>query len=397
MMLPVMRIAPPNQRLPHIENQRAIKARFLKRSAILIHPVASLLFRLKFRFSMRDLWRTLFCRAEKSGVVVVGRIFILIFLFFCESAMSQGDSTAYPLIYDYGSCTWQENGDNSITVSVDIFYKKGLPEFMDRAIMLWAYDSDGMPHPLGSPSFPVSVQADGVEAVVKRRNQYGIPTMDYVMIWGVDGPWKNAAASTLHVTATFSGSARQAVSVLAADMFIAGVMKGYWGMYEQMGAAYLYPGVQGGGCPVVPPDHPPKPPGPSLTLVANVPDWNLGELPPQHGEKRFAAMSDQLCFGYTDPKLVGFDLVIDADSQNGVVGGQYQLRNLDDPTQVVPYSLALNSGSSTVLLPNSAKAGIRLNATNPTCFSPTFKTFVMPQLKPGNYSDVLTFTVVTKT
>ncbi len=330
-------------------------------------------------------------------MVAMGWILILSFLFFSESVMGQSNATAYPLIYGYQNCTWQENGDNSITVSVDILYKKSPFNFMDHAIMLWAYDSDGMPHALGSGSLPVNVQADGIEAVVKRANQYGIPNIDHVMIWGVSGQWKNAAASTMHLTATFSGSARQAISVLAADMFLGGPVIGYWGMYEEMGAAYLYPGAQGTGCPVVPPDHPPKPPKPSIMLVANVPDWNLGELPPQHGEKRFTAMGDQLCFWYSDPDIAGFDIVIDADSQNGLIGGQYQLKDLDDPTQVVPYSLALDSGSSTVLLPNAVKAGIRLNVTSPTCFSPTFRTFVMPQLKPGSYSDVLIFTVVTKT
>lgn len=127
------------------------------------------------------------------------------------------------------------------------------------------------------------------------------------------------------------------------------------------------------------------------------PDWNLGEL--QQGTdvpKTFTNTSEQLCFTYSGGAVSGKRFAINASSANGVAGNRYRLKNLQDATQLVPYSLTLSNDSSTVSLPNASNAAVSLGGSGRTCFEPTFRTTVGPTVKEGDYSDVLTFTVVTK-
>ncbi len=126
------------------------------------------------------------------------------------------------------------------------------------------------------------------------------------------------------------------------------------------------------------------------------PDWNLGELPEGNGEKIFPNSSDQLCFTYSGTAVSGKQFIINAGSANGVVSNLYRLKNLKDASQLIPYSLTLDSGTSNVTLPNANKKALSFNSSGKTCFVPTFKTTVDPNIKSGDYSDVLTFTVVTK-
>ncbi|RQZ34672.1 hypothetical protein DIE16_21640 [Burkholderia sp. Bp9090] len=133
-----------------------------------------------------------------------------------------------------------------------------------------------------------------------------------------------------------------------------------------------------------------------IAMTMSAPDWNLGELPEGNGEKVFPNSSDQLCFTYSGAAVSGKQFVINAGSANGVVNNRYRLKNLKDATQLIPYSLTLDSGTSNVSLPNASNKALSLNSSGRTCFVPTFKTTVDPSVKSGDYSDVLTFTVITK-
>ncbi|KWH56382.1 hypothetical protein WT63_23940 [Burkholderia anthina] len=77
-------------------------------------------------------------------------------------------------------------------------------------------------------------------------------------------------------------------------------------------------------------------------------------------------------------------------------GNRYLLRNASKPSQTIPYSLTLDSGNATFPLPNIGASSIWLVNANRTCFVPTFKTSVSNSTEIGDYSDVLSFTIVTK-
>ncbi|KVH09554.1 hypothetical protein CFB52_016905 [Burkholderia sp. AU18528] len=163
---------------------------------------------------------------------------------------------------------------------------------------------------------------------------------------------------------------------------------------EVTGAAYLTMASTDGTCIVLDPAKPP-PPAPSFVLDTVAPDWDLGELPRGESQKTLAGASQQLCFTYTGFASSG-NFVINATNANGMSGNRYLLRNTSKPEQTVPYSVTLNGGSANFPLPNIGASAIRLNTGNRTCFVPTFKTSVGMSAGAGDYSDVLLFTVVTK-
>lgn len=169
----------------------------------------------------------------------------------------------------------------------------------------------------------------------------------------------------------------------------------HWGadQAEAKGGAYIAL-RSSGGCKVLDPEKPPPPLSVDLNVTA--PDWNLGELPRGEGEKTFTTSTDQLCFAYTGADVHGKSFVINASNANGTAGNRYRLKNLSDSSQLVPYSVTLDSGAAKVTLPNAANTGLSLDGSGRTCFVPTFKTLVDAKLKEGDYSDVLQFSVVTK-
>ncbi|WP_157661146.1 hypothetical protein [Burkholderia ubonensis] len=138
------------------------------------------------------------------------------------------------------------------------------------------------------------------------------------------------------------------------------------------------------------------PPPPPISIDVNAPDWNLGELERGENIKKFSSVTEQLCFTYTGTAVSGKSFIINASNVNGIASNTYRLRNLNDSSQLVPYSVTLDSGSSTVSLPNMSNAALSLDSSGKTCFMPTFKASVGSSVKEGDYSDVLTFTVVTK-
>ncbi|KAG8150041.1 hypothetical protein BFF94_029810 [Burkholderia catarinensis] len=126
------------------------------------------------------------------------------------------------------------------------------------------------------------------------------------------------------------------------------------------------------------------------------PDWNLGDLKLGDNEKAFTSSADQLCFVYTGAAVSGRNYIINASNANGVVNGRYLLKHLTDTSKTVPYNVKLDSGTSVISLPNTRSAAVPLSTSGKTCFVPTFTATVGELAKEGDYSDVLTFTVVTK-
>ncbi|KAG8150039.1 hypothetical protein BFF94_029800 [Burkholderia catarinensis] len=119
-------------------------------------------------------------------------------------------------------------------------------------------------------------------------------------------------------------------------------------------------------------------------------------MPRGDGKKTFNNAADQLCFTYAAAAVSGKNFVINASNANGIVNGRYQLRHVSDASQIVPYNITLDSGSSTLALPNRNNSALQLSSTGKTCFVPTFSTTLNTGTALGDYSDVLTFTVVTK-
>ncbi|ALK31938.1 hypothetical protein [Burkholderia plantarii] len=299
------------------------------------------------------------------------------------------------LVYDYKNCTWQDDG-YQVRVSLVMDFKRGLdgPRVYTRSrgVVVWAYDKNNSPY-----SFSSSDAMVGLNGWASARDTHGI-SYDGLLAQAFIGDnhdWININPVAANILIIFPSRGKwRSVAVLAAEREFDSRGSFYDFQGEIKGAAYIYPDSDGGDCQVVSPVNPPRPP---LTIRMSAPDWDLGELPVDHGEKRFTAAADQLCFTYSGLSGDGADVVVDADSENGTVANQYQLKALADPTQIVPYSVMLNDGTTEFTLPNQNKSEIKLNASGRTCLAPTFGTYVRPGLKKGAYTDVLTFTVTTKT
>ncbi|WGY71350.1 hypothetical protein KEC55_30645 [Burkholderia cepacia] len=164
--------------------------------------------------------------------------------------------------------------------------------------------------------------------------------------------------------------------------------------YEKSGMAYIRVGESRGACSIV--ANPDLPTPLDIAVDMTAPDWSLGELSRGESEKTFPEISNQLCFTYSGRAVKGKKFVIDASNANGIVANRYLLKNVSEATQVIPYSVTLDSGTSTLSLPNASNAGLSFDSSGKTCFVPTFKTSVDAKVKEGDYIDVLVFTVVVK-
>ncbi|AIO28258.1 hypothetical protein [Burkholderia cepacia] len=302
----------------------------------------------------------------------------------------------------YGACSWRNNGDGTSTINVTINYRtitgnlgktsSGAlaPDtvFNSRGILIYTYDRNGKLNPSSAAARYVAL--NGV------RSSKSYEGMGYVMYHnGRDNTlvnWGTKQAFTADVEVNINNSAIKdwpGVAIRAGN-YTYGDDIG-----EITGAAYLNGMGSTGSCKVVNPTVPPPPPPPAITIDMAAPDWNLGELPRGEGVKTLATPAQQLCFTYTGVDS-SRNFVINATNANGVSGNRYLLKNISKPKQAVPYSVTLDSGSATFPLPNSSNSPVRLNNGNRTCFVPTFKTSVDTTADTGDYSDVLSFTIVTK-
>ncbi|WDR86015.1 hypothetical protein [Burkholderia ambifaria] len=293
----------------------------------------------------------------------------------------------------YSACSWVENGDGTSTVRVSISFKSasghtGYSNFVSRGLLIYTYGRNGTPEP--NRAVIRNIKMDGV--------QYNLLTngSDYFMAhgYGVNSvkPWT--------VADPVSGAFEVVVNnSLVEDWPAIGLRAGNLAqsadVAEIKGAAYIsrYGNDTTRTCKVVEPTNPPPP---IITINVTAPDWNLGDLQPGDNEKGFASSADQLCFTYTGTAVSGKKFVINASNENGVVNGRYRLKHVSDASQTVPYNVKLDSGASTLSLPNTGSATVPLSTSGKTCFVPTFTATVGERAKNGDYSDVLTFTVITK-
>ncbi|NHV26690.1 hypothetical protein [Burkholderia sp. D-99] len=294
----------------------------------------------------------------------------------------------------YGSCVWQNNGNGTSTINLTIDYKKAQghthgKNFQSRGILVYTYDSNGVMRASSKAASVVSMNGKP-HSTVYEGNGYAMYARTYEER---DPDWMNTDAHVANVSVLISNSVIQdwpAVAIRAGN-FTPGDDIG-----EIKGGAYLSTLGGSPGCKVVDPIIPPPEPPPAINVVVAAPDWDLGELFRGDAvEKTLARPADQLCFTYSG--VAGTkNFVIDAQSKNGIAANRYLLRNVSDASLTIPYDLTLDSGTASFTVPNAAKRPIALNKDNRTCFAPTFRTWIDSIVKTGDYSDVLTFMIFTK-
>ncbi|ALR76426.1 hypothetical protein AO703_08995 [[Enterobacter] lignolyticus] len=300
----------------------------------------------------------------------------------------------------YSQCSWKDNGNGTTTFGVTISFndtagRTGTARFISRGILVYTYDKSGN---LNSSS----LVADAVFINGVKHDRGGQPG-NYAIYMNLAGGWYYTSAFTAKVEVTVQN---KKIADWPAIAIRAGNYTSGDDVAEKTGGAYVGMGnVSNSDCvnltdPSVSPP-PPPPPLQTLVLTMTAPDWDLGELPRGDSKKTFNGLNELLCFETAgvigDIKTGRF--VIDASNANGRdKNSRYLLRNLADASQTVPYSILLfhaGNGAPT-MLPNDSNISVPFDENPRNCFIPTFSTSVGDGVKGGTYSDVLTFTVVTK-
>ncbi|WP_175734651.1 hypothetical protein [Burkholderia ambifaria] len=298
-------------------------------------------------------------------------------------SLSYGIDFQTTMVAGYDSCKWTDVSPDTVELSVNISFRGGLVSPLMRAIYLYRYDKNGKPTYFSGIS---SVVKDGSNGVVR----YGL---NYTRVSNTEGSWGNRTEHTANFTIRLQSSqvaAWPAITVRGGSYNTSQQLE--WG--DIQGGAYIARNGSNGACIVIPdPENPPPLP---IAIGMTAPDWSLGELQRGDNQKILSNISDQLCFTYSGGAVSGKGFIINASSANGIVNNRYRLKNSTDVSQMVPYSVTLDSGTSILSLPNTNNTSLYLNSNGRTCFTPTFRTTVSDSVKEGDYSDVLTFTVVTK-
>ncbi|WP_254220208.1 hypothetical protein [Burkholderia multivorans] len=336
--------------------------------------------------------------------------FPMLAFFVVDHAYAKYELVEYDVSDRYHSCSWTDNGNGTSTLRVSIDFKATEGRtwgqaFLSRGIMVYAYDKNGT----------MLQSSDVAQAVFMGNIRHSIAYsgMGYVMYNGyIVGSGTNPPSySEWGITRAFTAPVRvivdnakvedwPALSIRAGNYtapadpgYLPGTgMTGY-DVAEIKGAAYIARYGGPGSCNVVNPTTPPEPPRP-VAIDVTAPDWDLGELPRGEAKKSFSNIEDALCFKYSGSAVNGKRFVIDATSAAGTLNGRYRLKN---GTDTIPYALELSNGAVNVPLPNTGGMTVPLDSSGLSCWMPTFTTNVPADAKVGQYHDVLTFTVVTKT
>lgn len=262
-------------------------------------------------------------------------------------------------------------------------------DFQTRGIAVYSYDRNGVATSRGAERVVLNGNPNIYEIWMFGRHLVYTPLSGAPGRWA---HWKNRSPFVANVEVVLNNSK-------IADWPAIGIRAANATVYDQMtleptGAAYISRDGVNNPCTIL--NDPFTPPVSPTAIKITAPDWNLGELPRGAAKKTFSRVAEQLCFTYAGPDVSGKSFIINAGNANGIVNGLYQLKNLSDSSQVVPYMVTLDSGSSKLTLPNNDNVARSFDTSGKTCFVPSFWTAVAKDLKEGDYNDVLTFTVVTK-
>jgi hypothetical protein len=320
---------------------------------------------------------------------LLGAMLLGFVMFHSPSALAI--NSIYGLVWAMGSCKFEGSTADTTTVSFTTWFTSWdnpAGYLRSRAFVLYGYRADGSKFPVDPASVTVVMTSPGgAEAIGYRRGDYSIFYREGVYGWTID----RSAELTVRIVAKNKDFTQWP------GIFVRGANRGQFGTAttEMANSVGMYlPLNDRQKCidNVKPPDPPPPL---DVQVSMTTPDWNLGDLEIGDKEKSLPKPADQLCMKYDGAALKDQNFVINASNLNGTANGFYRLKHADDTSQLIPYKLKLDNGNTTVTLPNNG-TDLKFSSTGQTCLSPTFRTVVDRNQKPGDYSDVLTFTVVTK-
>lgn len=290
----------------------------------------------------------------------------------------------------YSNCSYFEDATRA-NITVDVKFRGAAGNvagktFMSRGLLFHSYDAQGRLKVIaGNTSGALNgVEGNGAHTGGNYRLFHAIGSRD---------PWTNANQFTAKVVITVPLALIADWPALA--IYPVNTTIDQTVVLPRAGAVYIGKGTK--GCQVITDHTKPPPPAEVTEIKVSAPDWDLGELARgKETSRTFANPNEQLCFTYAS-KYIGFEkYLISANNRNGEDLGKYLLVNADDATQTVPYTLGLVGPRETVSLPSATPIQLTLSKDGRTCLNATFKAWASDQVKGGDFSDVLTFTITTQ-
>ncbi|MBR8656097.1 hypothetical protein KDH83_22560 [Achromobacter sp. Marseille-Q0513] len=290
----------------------------------------------------------------------------------------------------YSNCRYAEDATRA-TISVDVKFRGAAGNvagktFMARGMLFYSYDAQGK----------LKVIADNVNGTLNGiHGNAATSGGNYRLFYATISrePWTNA--NEVAVKVVISAPLALLADWPAVAFYPVNVTTDQTVVLPRFGAVYIGKGTT--GCQIITDHTKPPPPAEVTEIKVSAPDWDLGEL--ERGKettRTFANPNEQLCFNYAT-KYIGFEkYLISASNRNGEDLGKYLLVNADDASQTIPYSLGLTGPRETVSLPSAAPVQFTLSKDGRTCLNATFKAWASDQVKGGDFSDVLTFTITTQ-
>lgn len=302
-------------------------------------------------------------------------------------------SVGYNVVSGATNCTATKTAGNTWQANFSLNWLEHKPahgnyvERYSRAFVIYQYNSAGKP--INDYIRPADIRMNGVAPINPYpgdwQNGFG-----YLMGSSLKStaPWYNHDPHTASVT----------IDVRRADVAMIGVQPGnnFYQLteIENRGVLLFSPSLATSTCQW---KDSPNLPQAIVNITMNAPDWALGEIGAGKQQKVLTHSADRLCVNYLSTESKGKDFIINATNANGKVNNRFVLKHSLKPTITLPYTLTLDDSGKKLLLPNSNNSTVKFDSSgNQTCFTPTFDLYGSDNQEPGDYSDVITYEIVTK-
>lgn len=302
-------------------------------------------------------------------------------------------TTGYDVVSGATNCTATKTAGNTWQASFSISWLEqkethgSSGERSSRAFVIYQYNNAGKP--INDYIRPNDIRMNGVAPIVYYPGEWH-NTFGYLTISGENDPasWRNFAPNTASVTINVKRADVAMIGVWPANHFYLLTVLDY------RGVLFFSPSLATSSCQW---EDWPNSPREIVNITMNAPDWTLGEIGSGKQQKVLTNSADRLCINYLSTESKGKDFIINATNANGKVNNRFVLKHSLKPTISLPYTLTLDDTGKKLLLPNSNNSSVKFDSSgNQTCFTPTFDLYGSDNQEPGDYSDVITYEIVTK-
>lgn len=305
-------------------------------------------------------------------------------------------STGGNVIFSATNCTTTKTAGNTWQASFTVSWQEQPTTVgyygvrISRAFVIYQYNNRGNPIADYIRPADISINGDNPKTYSpgELNNDYGYLTTSGANTAPQPASWQNYAPNTASVTINVKRADVTMIAVNPANYFDRGTLR------DNLGSLFFAPSLATSSCQW---KGDPNSPQEIVNITMNTPDWTLGEIGSGKQQKVLTNSAERLCINYLSTESKGKDFIINATNANGRVNNRFVLKHSLKPTNTLPYTLTLDDTGKKLLLPNINNSSVKFDSSgNQSCFTPTFDLYGSDSQELGDYSDVITFEIVTK-